>query len=72
MNTMLHLSLNQVKYNQVPFCKFNTHNWHKIQFGQIKKIIQDPGDLGLKAIRLSSFVPLCWTPMDPFEPIRTY
>ena len=35
---------------------------------------QDPGDLGLKAIRLNSWYlgPLFGTPMDPFEPIWTY
>ena len=32
---------------------------------------QDPGDLGLKAIRVhDNCGPLFWTPMDPLDPFR--
>ena len=37
--TLLYLSLNQVKWKQVPFCKFNTHNWHMTQLGLMYYIV---------------------------------
>ena len=33
--TLLHILINQAKWTQVPFCKLNIHNWHRIQFGLI-------------------------------------
>ena len=36
--TLLQILINLVKWTQVPVCKLNTYNWHRIQFGLIHYI----------------------------------
>ena len=70
-----------IKWDFTQSVSYGVWNWISCGEGrdQIKK--QDPGDLGLKAIRLSSlkfwtpildpyFGPL-WTHLNPFGPIKT-
>jgi hypothetical protein len=60
------LKNNKNKFLCVVFFKYFFKEWVNLN----KRL--DPGDLGLKAIRLSSYLgPLFGTPMDPFGPIKT-